>query len=248
MTTSSHNIVTPLSFSGRFVEARLVQQAKHLPIEGHVIVVNLDTAPAYVAETPRKGIPALSSTILVDTYLEQAASVVLLKIVQSGDVEATSVADIVTEPGWALFADILAHDLPPSFPRDTPLWRSSVDDVGTTGFDPAAVLAESVGAARSRRFRVTANLWFAPANTDCVIHNQHDFMEIHSQVYGLGRMQKFRADDHSTLYEDLLMSPGYTTPMPFCTVGADGSFVYPWHQYHADTDCVWLAVEYHATG
>ncbi|MDX3376575.1 hypothetical protein PV390_19455 [Streptomyces sp. ME02-6991-2A] len=29
------------------------------------------------------------------------------------------------------------------------------------------------------------------------------------------------------------------------TAGADGSFQYPWHQYRADTDCVWLAVEYH---
>jgi hypothetical protein len=22
-------------------------------------------------------------------------------------------------------------------------------------------------------------------------------------------------------------------------------FIYPWHQYYADTDCIWLAIEYH---
>jgi hypothetical protein len=65
-------------------------------------------------------------------------------------------------------------------------------------------------------------------------------------VHGLGRIQKFTAQDHGTLYEDLRMSPGYTTPDPFCDIAPDGSYRYPWHQYYADTDCVWLAVEYHA--
>jgi hypothetical protein len=41
------------------------------------------------------------------------------------------------------------------------------------------------------------------------------------------------------------MSPGYSTPVPFCDVVAPGRYVYPWHQYYADTDCIWMAVEYH---
>jgi hypothetical protein len=42
------------------------------------------------------------------------------------------------------------------------------------------------------------------------------------------------------------MGPGYTTPDPFCGTAPDGTFDYPWHQYRAESDCVWLAIEYHA--
>jgi len=47
-----------------------------------------------------------------------------------------------------------------------------------------------------------------------------------------------------TLYEDVLMPPGFTHD-PFFTVGNDRSFSYPWHRYYADTDCIWMAVELH---
>jgi len=95
---------------------------------------------------------------------------------------------------------------------------------------------------------IKVNLWFAPSQTNCFIHNKHDFIEIHSQIYGHGRMQKFKAQDYAKLYEDILMSPGYTTPLPFCRIEDNSKFVYPWHQYYADTDCVWLAIEYHPAG
>lgn len=89
------------------------------------------------------------------------------------------------------------------------------------------------------------NLWFAPAGTDCGLHDRHPFLEVHTQVQGTGRMQTFRAEDHATLRQDVLMSPGHTHD-PFCDLGPDGAFRYPWHQYRADTDSLWLAVEYHA--
>jgi hypothetical protein len=89
------------------------------------------------------------------------------------------------------------------------------------------------------------NLWFSLEGTDCALHNQHDFIEVHTQVHGTGRMQKFRAHEPRTLYEDILMSPGFTTPDPFCEVTGDGQFAYPWHQYYSDSDCIWLAIEYH---
>jgi hypothetical protein len=58
-------------------------------------------------------------------------------------------------------------------------------------------------------------------------------------------MQKFRENDITTLYQDIVMGPGYTTPDPFCCVTDGSTFHYPWHQYYSDTDCIWLAVEYH---
>jgi hypothetical protein len=67
---------------------------------------------------------------------------------------------------------------------------------------------------------------------------------VHTQILGTGHMQKFRENNQDTMYEDVLMPPGFTHD-PFFTVGADGSFNYPWHRYYADTDCIWMAVELH---
>ncbi|MFC8845623.1 MULTISPECIES: hypothetical protein [unclassified Micromonospora] len=244
MAADRHNQERPLGFSGRHVRASLVEHAKEFPVEGRTIVVNLDATPAYLAEDPRAVIPAFSATTVVDSRLEQAGSVVLLRVDES-----TEIAGITREPGWAHFADVLAERAPagappPSFPRATQLWRSPVDDGGVVVFDPAAMLGEGRGD-RLRRFRVRVNLWFSPAGTDCGLHDRHDFIETHAQVAGFGRMQKFRREEHGSLYEDVLMSPGYATPVPFCAFGTDPVFRYPWHQYRADTDCVWLVAEYH---
>ncbi len=82
------------------------------------------------------------------------------------------------------------------------------------------------------------NLWFADAGTECGLHNEHPFREVHTQVLGIGRMQKFHRNDRTSIYQ-VFMSPGYTHE-PFCF--DDGT--YPWHQYYADSDCVWLAAEF----
>ncbi len=102
--------------------------------------------------------------------------------------------------------------------KETQLWRSPKERIGSVSF----------------------NLWFAAAGTDCGIHNEHDFLEVHTQVWGTGHMQKFHEKDAATLYQDIVMTPGFTHA-PFC----DAALRYPWHRYLADTDCIWLAVEYH---
>ncbi|MFC8451541.1 hypothetical protein [Kitasatospora sp. NPDC057223] len=241
------NAETPLNFAGPRIEALLVQDVKDYHVSGPAVVVNTSTTDVFVARTPRKAIPPLSSTILTGVRIEEAASLLLLRVK-----DGTDIAAIAHEPGWDLLGDLLGDTTTPAgdgtlpFPRDTPLWKSPQDHAGFIELDPAHLLGERTEPRRPQPFEIRANLWFAPAGTDCFIHNQHDFIEVHTQLHGLGRMQKFTEQDHSTLYEDLLMSPGYTTPQPFCSTGPDGTYLYPWHQYRADTDCVWLAVEYHA--
>jgi hypothetical protein len=102
--------------------------------------------------------------------------------------------------------------------QDLKLWRSKKDRIDNIEF----------------------NLWYAAAGTDCGIHNEHDFRELHTQIFGVGRMQKFHKNNRDSLYQEVFMSPGYTH-YPF--YDEDGK--YPWHQYLADTDCVWLATEFH---
>ncbi|MDN3258966.1 hypothetical protein QWJ26_03925 [Streptomyces sp. CSDS2] len=57
-------------------------------------------------------------------------------------------------------------------------------------------------------------------------------------------MQKFHAQDAATRYQDLALEPG-ATHAPFCAHDGTGAWHYPWHRYWSDTDCVWLALEYH---
>ncbi|WP_030688618.1 hypothetical protein [Streptomyces sp. NRRL B-1347] len=241
------NTTTELNFSGPHVQATLVTNARHYAVDGTAIVVNPQPRQVALSHSPRTAIPPLSSTILRDTRIEEADTLILLRT----DLD-TPVSAITAEPGWQLLADLLPPTTSTSadtgtapFPRHTPLYKSPQDHAGTVRFDPAHLLKETEQPTRPQDFQVKVNLWYAPAGTDCHIHNKHDFIEVHTQVHGLGRMQKFTAQDHTRLYEDLRMSPGYTTPDPFCATRPDGSYHYPWHQYYADTDCVWLAVEYH---
>jgi hypothetical protein len=238
------NAVKSLNFSGPHIEAKLVEQVRNYPIQGRTIVVNPHLANVYVSEPPRKPIPPLSSTILKDTGVEQAESLILFQVK-----EETNIGNVVLESGWKLYGDLVKKAPGPgkslSFPHNTPLWRSPQDDAGFITFDPQLMLEQASGPRGAERFQIKVNLWFAPQHTDCFIHNQHNFIEVHTQIYGYGRMQKFKAQDTQTLYEDQLMSPGYTTPVLYCSVGADSTFVYPWHRYYSDTDCIWLAIEYH---
>jgi hypothetical protein len=232
---SEHNIVTPLELATGFVDAAVVDRPKDLRVEGRTVVLNPTREPVLLAGPPARPLPPFSSTILVGAAVDHGERVVLLRV--RDEVDATG---IVTAPGWAHFADLL-----PGFPRDTGLYRGPRARIGTASFDPALALGQD-RAEGVAEFDVWVNLWFSPAGTDCGIHDRHDFVEIHTQVHGYGRMQKFHADDHASLYEDQLMAPGHTPPVPFCRTTSDG-FTYPWHQYRADTDCVWLAVEYHRT-
>ena len=242
--------VRPLNFSGAHVGATVVTDAAEHRVAGRAIVVNCGTDDLYVDESPRRPVPPLTSTIVADTTILHAGLAVVLR---SQDEKAETIAGITREPGWALLGELLGDrigDGPGTtgglpFDKGVPLWRGPQDTIGRVAFDPAHILRETTAPAAPDTFEVRVNLWFAPAGTDCFIHNRHDFIEVHTQVAGLGRMQKFKEQDHSTLYQDLPMSPGWTTPDPFCSLGPEGAYVYPWHQYYADTDCVWLAIEYH---
>jgi len=131
-----------------------------------------------------------------------------------------------------------------SFPRDTPLYISPQDSVGEVRTDPYVFTNERRDPKEVQSFEVKLNLWWSPGDTDCFIHNEHQFLEVHTQIHGTGRMQKFRERDEQTLYEDVVMPPGYTHD-PFCRVAAGGKAEYPFHRYYADSDCVWLAIELH---
>jgi hypothetical protein len=230
---SESNQRRSLSFSNDWIESVLVMSVHDLPVED-AIVVNLSSAPlGFRAGDDRGAIPPWKSATLRGCTLEHGNAVALLHVRQRTNLGGVAL-------GWDWFGKRY-----PQFPRGAPLYISSQDDIGDVELDPLTTFAPgNSGAASPRKFRLKLNLWYTPEETDCSIHTGHQFLEVHIQVLGTGRMQKFRENKAETLYEDVVMAPGFTHD-PFFTVAGDRSFRYPWHRYYADTDCIWMAVELH---
>ena len=222
-----------LSFSNEWIEGVLATAVREMPFED-AIVVNLSTTPLRYTVGSNQGIiPPWKSTVLRHCTLNSAETAALLHIRQRTNLG-----------GVALYWDWYGRRNP-QFPRGTPLYISSQDDIGDVQLDPLAAFAATGPVSPVPRwYHIKLNLWYTPEETDCGIHTGHQFLEVHTQVLGTGHMQKFRENKADTLYEDVVMPPGLTHD-PFFTVAPDRSSSYPWHRYYADTDCIWMAIELH---
>jgi hypothetical protein len=218
-----------LSFDSDLAAAVVLRDAVGVPITERSVVVNCAMSDAFTGTTQQAPLPPLSSTVIT------AGTVTGELVVVMAPRDGTDLEQRARAAGWL---DFYGDEGPV-------LLRSPQDSIGTVVLDRRVVLHQPGLSATPAPFRLLANLWFSPSGTDCGIHDTHPFIEVHTQVSGYGRMQKFDARDHATLYEDQQLSPGTTNPVPFCA-DRNGAFVYPWHQYRADTDCLWLALEYHA--
>jgi len=127
-------------------------------------------------------------------------------------------------------------------PRDLPVNDAIVVNLSTSPIIYAA--GAHVDSALPHRYLLILNLWYTPEETDCGIHTEHQFLEVHTQVLGTGHMQKFRENKADTLHEDVTMPPGFTHD-PFFTLRSDATFSYPRLRYYSDTDCIWMAIELH---
>jgi hypothetical protein len=230
---SESNQQRPLSFSIDWIEGVLASSAREMPVED-AIVVNLSTSALRYRVGGNHGtIHPWKSTILRHCTIESGERAALLHVRQRTNIGGVAL-------GWEWYGH-----RNPQFSRATPLYISSQDDIGDVELDPISAFAhQNAGSPSPRRYRLKLNLWYTPEETDCGIHTGHQFLEVHTQILGTGHMQKFRENNADTLYEDVLMPPGFTHD-PFFSVAADRSFSYPWHRYYADTDCIWMAVELH---
>lgn len=224
-----------LSFADESIDAVWITNQSRYEVQERTIVVNTSAMDLTSSAGIGGRIAPLKSTVLQRSTLLGVESAVLLRVVRT-----TNLGGIILGNAWQWFGKNN-----PSFPSRTPLYVSSQDAIGSLHIDPQILTRQTAVAGSPRDFDVKVNLWFTPENTDCVIHTGHKFFEVHTQVFGIGHMQKFRENDESTLYEDVPMAIGVTHD-PFCHCDPDGHFNYPWHRYYADTDCIWMAVELHA--
>lgn len=226
------NSVRDLSFADDFIDAQIIENPSNYVVED-AIVVNLSPEPMITGDEHSAIIPAWKSTWLKGGVIKSGERAALIKVTK-----VKNLGGCVFR-GW----DWLGNRIR-SFPRDTPLYISSQDAIGTVKTDPMVFTNERKIPENIQEFELKLNLWWSPGDTDCFIHNEHPFLEVHTQILGVGRMQKFKENDEETIYEDIPMSMGYSHD-PFCRVTGPNEWTYPWHRYYADTDCVWLAVELH---
>ena len=228
---SDRNVSRDLTFADSHLSAKLFTNVRRLEADG--IVVNLSSRPIHVDGDVRTSIQPWRSTIVRGNRILEAERIAVLRIDRLENLGG------VMFRGWDWFGDLYA-----GFPRQTPLYMSPIDMVGRAEEDPLAFTRERESRGRLQPFDVALKCWWSPNETDCFIHNEHPFLEVHTQVHGMGRMQKFRERDASTLYEDVVMAPGFTHE-PFCRVAGENEWAYPWHRYYTDTESIWLAIELH---
>lgn len=233
------NSEKPLQFS-KLLKSRWLTNVQDEELKELTIVVNISNSDAVIASPPpRKVLKPRKSTILQGVSIASAQSIILITVP-----EGTNIGGMMNEDGWNHLSA-----LDPSYPRDVPLYKSPQFDVGTVEFDPYIVTESqptSHGCA-AKKYNIKVNVWFSPERTNCGIHNHQadpKMLEVHTQIYGTGRMQKFLEKEFKSIYEDVIMAPGFTHD-PFCGVRENGDIFYGWHQYYSDNDCIWMAIEHH---
>lgn len=230
---SNKNRRRDLEFSDDFVEAYLVEDLHDFEVDDGV-VINLHDSPMLVGESVPSVVPPWKSTMLRKGVITSARRVAVVRARTS-----INLGGIPLGEGWDWFGNRFAK-----FPRTAPLYISRYDEIGEMEVDPLVFTNQSSTPHALRSYRMRLNLWWSPTGTDCYMHNEHPFLEIHTQIFGSGRIQKFQERNEATLYEEITMAPGYTHD-PFVRVTPSGSPEYPWHRYFSDSDAIWLAIELH---
>lgn len=226
--------VHEVNFNSNLIKGYHVTNATKFEIKERSIVVNLSNSVSIIAEPPHKPIPPRKSALLTNTTIQHAEALLIIVVI-----DETNLGGLILNGNWQAAEDIFGEAL-----NGVPLWRSPQVEVGNIEINPTAITNQAEIINRKIGFKILVNLWYATEKTNCVIHNQHNFIEFHTQIFGKGRMQKFKENNIKTLYEDILLAEGNTHEL-FCEATSNNEFIYPWHQYYSDTDCIWLAVEYH---
>jgi hypothetical protein len=228
------NETRKLSFSNSWIDCTLVESVQGLSIQD-AIVVNLSSQPAtYRAGEFCGTILPFQSRQLKECSITAAERLGVLALRTTENLGGLALI-------WDWFGDRYS-----GFNREAPLYISPQEEVAEIHFNPAELFSfdGSGDCGRVQQFRLKLNLWYAPALTDCSIHCEHSFLEVHTQIVGTGHMQKFRTSDAATMFEDLIVPPG-ATHEAFFQFNLDRGFYYPMHRYLSQTECVWMAIEFH---
>ncbi|MCG8306249.1 MAG: hypothetical protein MI975_02580 [Cytophagales bacterium] len=198
-----------LGFSEPFLAVEHISYEENYEIADKSIVINMDLDPL---ETEGMNLPYLKSILCANTVIEKVKNLIVISIANLDYLGNNPEVDReIIKNGWQHIFTLTNDERL----RNTELWRSEKKRIGGTEL----------------------NLWYATAGTNCGMYHIDELAEIHTQIYGIGRMQTYRTKNFNSLSREIYVSPGHTYD-PFYPSQEKST----WHQYYADTDCIWLGI------
>lgn len=202
-------MIRKMNFSKNVCDVHLLIDESNYKIKTDSIIVNLSNNPMTVGNFT---INKCESAILINDEIKNIEKALIITDYNKNDGNFIDYAQYIKQD-WDYAYDIFKTESL----KNTPLYRSSQEKVDD---------------------KTSVNFWYCPSNTDCGIHNEHSFKEIHVQIFGYGKMQVFNNNNYESLKSEVILAPG-SSHKPFY----DNSLKYPYHQYQSISDCIWLVIE-----
>ena len=201
--------IRALQFPEPFYTIKAIHGEKEFKIANNSIIVNLSEENIWVKDKP---LTFLKSTIVRNVTIKDIQRALVIENYERNTTDPEWFNEIKRQ--WRLMYDMSKQERQ----RGILLWRSPKEKVDN----------------------IDLNLCYISANVDTGPHKEHssNFMEVHTQLLGYGKMQKLEENDISTMYQEVILAPGYTHE-PFF----NEENVYPWHQYHSISDCIYMPIE-----
>ncbi|MFA5917418.1 MAG: hypothetical protein WC850_04255 [Candidatus Gracilibacteria bacterium] len=126
------------------------------------------------------------------------------------------------------------------------IWKQLRDLYDVEGFEKIDLYRSDKIEQEFEGVKYNFNFWFCGPDTDCLLHNVHDFIEIHTCIAGDGFMQKFDGNNEENLVETVGLMPGssHRTFNIDREIEEKGNPKYPFHRWlGGKTGNIWLAIE-----
>lgn len=204
--------VLKLNFAEPFFNVEYVEGEKEYFIKEKSLVFNFSRKEEELIYVKKLPVLPLKGTIVENVAVSDVASALIIKDYDRHAADPTYWASIkATWPTLFAISGLERH-------RGIPYYKSPQVTVG------------------GRRI----NLCYAEAMSPSGKHQTHvpDFDEVHAQILGFGKMQKFDTNEDITFYQEVIMAPGIVHDKFY-----DENGEYPWHQYCSITDCVYMPIE-----
>ncbi|MBQ7561057.1 MAG: hypothetical protein IJS99_04350 [Synergistaceae bacterium] len=211
-------MISALDFAEPFFSLDLVQNEKEYKIDSNSLIINLAERSNSTMYIKGAGIPPLKAAIAKGCIISDISLALVVK-----DYERCNINDIPTiqaiKRTWKTIYECSGMERH----KGLPYYKS-----------PKFKMGEG-------RNHIELNFCFvseplAPSGP----HQLHDrnFDEVHAQILGYGKMQKFTTNDINTYFGEYIMAPGIIHDKFY-----DASGEYPWHQYQSITPCVYCPIE-----
>jgi hypothetical protein len=201
--------IRTLQFSEPFYTIKVIHAEKEFNIANKSIVVNLSEKEIRIKDS---SLAFQKSTIVRNVAIRNIQRALVIEDYEKDSDNSQWVSEIKRQ--WRLMYDMTRQERH----RGIRLWRSVKETVDN----------------------IELNLCYISANVETGLHQQHssNFMEVHTQVLGYGEMQKFEESDVNTLYQEVILAPGFTHERFY-----NEENVYPWHQYQSISDAIYMPIE-----